>query len=693
MPPFRLVRRSYRAAPMLVLAFTGCAGGKDAPEEEAPITCASACTGDFVVETAADMAAVAGCTEISGSLAIRDPDLDDLHALTCLTSVGGDLAIGGAIELPTDGTAIPAEIGPVRLTSLQGLDRLETVGGTLWVGVEIGSWWAAAEGTRAGPVRLTSLDGAPALRSVGALTIGSPPNAYMPSGLLDQEIPLVDLSGLAGVSTGDVVITLTGTPVQLPALTVAEGSDLSLSGAGIGGVAGPTWPATLGTVSLTDTSLTTLDGMEAVTDATTLAVTGNAALTDLSGLGVLTARDVTLDTEGVSLDGALPLTRVSGDLRITGDSTPCANVTAADTVTLFQGGHPTSRLDGLRSLERVDTATLIIEGEDDLEDLAALREVRSLSLSGSIESVRGLSDGLTIRSLSVARAGIVDLTGLPAGTGIRELFLYENADLARLDGLEDVTPGSPYIVQNPSLAQCTVDAFLEARGLPFDERIEYGEPSGNAQSCMCDADGVPTCPDPRCTVTRSGSVSISSQAEAAAFADVTCAELIYLFGGPTEFSLPNLVSAEMIVSASASTTTISLPALERVGKVVIGEFATSGARAPLTTVSMPSLTRAFDLVVAGPDHLVRFDTPLLTRVVNLDVTCADRHAPATPLESLDLGSLTSADSVRITDCASLPECAVEADLADAVIGSTEVYGLDASCTCDADGEASSCGGS
>ena len=76
---------------------------------------AGVCTGDYTidnVDTSADIAALSSCTEISGSLGIRNTTLSSLSALSNVTSMGGSLAVETNFDL----------------TSLTGLENITSVG-------------------------------------------------------------------------------------------------------------------------------------------------------------------------------------------------------------------------------------------------------------------------------------------------------------------------------------------------------------------------------------------------------------------------------------------------------------------------------------------------------------------------------------------------------------------------------------
>ena len=80
--------------------------------------CNRVCEGSFVIDvndTVGDLAALSGCTSVTGSLSINYSPLTSLEGLECLTHVGGLLDI---YRNPS-------------LTSLAALDSITSVGGDL----------------------------------------------------------------------------------------------------------------------------------------------------------------------------------------------------------------------------------------------------------------------------------------------------------------------------------------------------------------------------------------------------------------------------------------------------------------------------------------------------------------------------------------------------------------------------------
>lgn len=700
---------SFARIPIMLLFFFACAPSNPTNDSnEPPPVCDHSCTGSFVVTNKSELDAVEGCTRIDGDLSIQ-ADLPDLSRLSCLESVGGNLEIGGDMVIPTDGTTPLKTLGPVHLCSLAGLDRLQTVDGTLRIGGIAINSWVPQEKMEAGPIRLKSLDGMPQLSAIGALEVRMIADIGA-SEFLDTDLSLTDLSGLDGVRAGNMNIQLPGAPARIPKLVLAEEASVTLAGPAINTVAGPEYPTTVSNLLIDDTTIPNLTGLESVTSVGSATLINNGLLTELLGIGVtsISSLDIhdnpllsdfsglhaaqmgalTLATSNVSK--ALPVTTVDGTVTIAGDADACANLQTAGSLYVHPGINGTSRIMALSSLQTVGTAELLITGQSDLTGLGSLTNVDSLSLSGEFSSLNGLNPEMELSTLSIYRSAIQSFEGFPPAARPRQISIYDNNNISSLSGLENTQPVDLFIQENPHLAQCTIDAWRLRLGLNFDERIAYGNPSGNDMFCACDMDGNPTCPDPDCHKTLSGSYRVDSEAAAAAIEDVDCAELLYLIDGPTTLRLPNLRSAELLVMGAPTPHSLELPALDHVGYFGIGEFATSGGKAPIQVVSAPALRTAYDLMIDSPDHLTTLDLGSLEHIQDLGIFCGDSYVDPTPLESLSLGNLKSATSVTITDCPQLPACSVEADLAMATIGTLNVSGLDESCTCDATGAVLAC---
>jgi hypothetical protein len=124
-----------RAEPLIAGALIGVVACGH-PARPRPATCPA---GDVLVESQADVAALAGCRRLAGALAIRTGVALDLGPLARLEEVRGDLVVG-----PT-----------LALGGVDGFGGLRAVGGTLRVasnGEATGAWFPALE--RAGAVEV-----------------------------------------------------------------------------------------------------------------------------------------------------------------------------------------------------------------------------------------------------------------------------------------------------------------------------------------------------------------------------------------------------------------------------------------------------------------------------------------------------------------------------------------------------------
>ena len=117
---------------VLLFAASGGCTGVDDPH----------CEGDYTVDatdTAGDMALIANCIEITGSLSFDWTSLENLDGLSNLTEIGEHLYIGDNISLTdVDGLSNLTSVGGylhiyynLALTNVDGLSNLASVGGSL----------------------------------------------------------------------------------------------------------------------------------------------------------------------------------------------------------------------------------------------------------------------------------------------------------------------------------------------------------------------------------------------------------------------------------------------------------------------------------------------------------------------------------------------------------------------------------
>lgn len=268
------------AATAIIWPMLGCGeddvddtgGGPDAGGD----TDADACTAgiwddDASVQGPLGLDELRGYTGITGNLRLGydggPTDVyafpDGLSALSCLTFVGGDL-----------------EIFMTDLSSLAGLDNLESVGGDVWIGDR-----PVPEDSPElffGNPELASLQGLGALASVG----GSLFLRYNPA--------LADVDGLSGLTSVEVFL-------------VIEAND----------------------------ALTDVDGLGGLTAlGEELNIWGNAALTDIDGLSGLSSLGG--GNENIAIDSNDSLTNLDGLANFT-SLTGCLNVLRNDALTSLEG--------------------------------------------------------------------------------------------------------------------------------------------------------------------------------------------------------------------------------------------------------------------------------------------------------------------------------------------------------------------
>ena len=156
-----------------------------------------------------------GCTEVAGDVIIRGDDIINLNGLSIVTSIGGNLTIGG-------GSAWSGSGNPL-LTSLTGLANLTSIGDSIYIGYNSLNNLTGLEGLINIPGdlmieynSLTSLNGLENLNTIaGALF------------LIDNS-SLTSLNGLESIeSIGGLVVSNNSSLVNLPGLenlnTIAGG--------------------------------------------------------------------------------------------------------------------------------------------------------------------------------------------------------------------------------------------------------------------------------------------------------------------------------------------------------------------------------------------------------------------------------------------------------------------------------------
>ena len=263
-------------------------GACNAAPPPARRTAAMARAADVTIDEPSDIAALAGVTAITGNLIIRDNltdgvTLTDLDGLQQLTTVSGSLFV-------SDNPG---------LTNLQGLSGVTSVGGLFVVRNAVLHGLGGLQALRSDPGALI-VDGNPQLTQIDAL---SGVAGAVGSLRIDNNAQLTQVDGLCGITAAhDVSLS------NSPALTSITGlSALTEASAGL---------------RVFNTGLQTLHGLEAVTTAGLLELSGPhlASIAELSSLR--TIRDFTIfnDPSNTALVTArLPaLEEAAGRVRVSG---------------------------------------------------------------------------------------------------------------------------------------------------------------------------------------------------------------------------------------------------------------------------------------------------------------------------------------------------------------------------------------
>jgi hypothetical protein len=284
--------------------------------------------GDYNINNSADLAALAGYEEVSGSLAISG-NVPNIESLGSLTLVGRNLTV-------SNGDA---------LTSLRGLDNLTAIGGTLDVGNDV----------------LTSLDGLGSLVSVNELSIQS-------------NLGLISLAGLESLTSVGRDVRINGNS----AMTSLDGLN-NLSSVG-------------GQLRIFDnTELTSVTGLVNLTTiGDDFAFYDNASITELTGLEALTSTgsfSITRNNALISLEGLSGLTHVNGSLDINSNAvlpvlTGLNNLTVITDTLTVQRNPTLLSLEGLSSLTSM--TGLAVQINENLTSMAGLDSLETLSESLTI---------------------------------------------------------------------------------------------------------------------------------------------------------------------------------------------------------------------------------------------------------------------------------------------------------------------
>ncbi len=376
---------------------------------------------DTVLESQDDVAALAGCTDISGSLRI-DSAVTDLTPLASLRRITGSLYVNT--------TAAPG-IPPAMLTSLQGLEGLASVRSVELKNLVVPNLDPLAGLTDLpGGLRIERLTQIESLAGLHNLQhIGGPLS-------IAQADKLTDLQALAGLTEILDSVELT----DLPALPSLEGlhnlervrslridecpllADLD----GLRGLQRVDEGVVLKQLSLTD--LHGLEGLielgEPGGETASFTMQYMAQLASLDALAVDWHPDIAFSVHG----------SVISDLDVLAGVTELARLSVSENHALVDLAGLEALVEVRHSLDLYDNANLV--------DLGAL---------ANLESVGGLTLG---------RSALTDLA-LPALQKVDTVWVLENAQLTALSGLAGLASvGELWLADNPALTDLSDLAAL-----------------------------------------------------------------------------------------------------------------------------------------------------------------------------------------------------------------------------------------
>jgi Leucine-rich repeat (LRR) protein len=418
------------------------AAGRDAGA--APSLCAtsSVVTRSLRVDNQAQLDALAGCERIEGDLTLELLADANAGSLASLRAITGVLRVSGA----RGGTRVPL------------FAALELVGGL-----------------HLSDLPLEEPPALPRLR-----TIQSASNFDVSRGGLsiDACSGLVDMRAFAAIEELDFLSVN-----RVWSLTSLEG----LNGL-----------RRLHSLSLEETGVTDLSQLARASGLRMLILAGNSALESLEGLpdgrelfGVVVARNERLASlRGLGLPAVLNGLNISENRRL---ETLAGLEGLRRARHISVSGSSLINLTGLDGLEQVDILTIHTNPVlGSLVGLAALREVGELMLNGNpalvglealarLESINWLRiDGVgleslgirptSLRRLELTGTALTDFAGLEQATGLDQVILWSNTQLASLSGLPAPTAtayvqilDSPLLVDLGGLSQATALGSLELR--------------------------------------------------------------------------------------------------------------------------------------------------------------------------------------------------------------------------------------
>lgn len=407
------------------------------------------------IDTAGDLARLAGIWCVTGDVTVSRTELTDLSALSSLVEVGGNLGIG---TYPADCSGCGL-LGNGQLRSLHGLEQLRRVG----------RWLEVLD--QAPDPGVTDLTGLSGLRQAGGLMIVSP-------------VQLVDLHGLERLTRLDsLYVENAGQLTSLNGLqNLSSVGDVRLVGDPLLTDLTPLSKLTsLVSLQIIQTGITSLHGLEDLSALSYLTLASNPNLANLDALSNLRALTM------LSL-GDLPIASLSVFSQARGISAlglyGLNNVTTLDGVTIEGAWNELSisRLPQLTSLSALGSPSIAYV---QLNDNVALQDCGTwapapgawvtISQSPALTSLECLQGATSVQRLTLEALGVVNLHGLENLTDVQVLALYQNPALSSLHELSSLTEVYwPSIRGNSSLSQCEIDWLGTQLGFYISDNFDNG---------------------------------------------------------------------------------------------------------------------------------------------------------------------------------------------------------------------------
>lgn len=434
--------------------------------------CGDAPLAGFVtVNSAADLSALDGVTEVTGTLRLEGFDLETLPPLPDLACVGrlvisspglltslagldslvevkGEVFMVGVAAIPTfEGLHRLRRVrGNFSLQSttngrpdLQGLESLRWVEGDMYLRIEHATSLQGLESLEAVQrlelynSQVTSLDGLASLIRVG----GFEPWPYKGEVRVTDNDALLDISALG------------------PALAASPNTDLIVArNSALVDLDGLQAVTSLRSVRLDrNDGLTTLHGLQGLTSTQSLVIEENDALVSLNGLGLQQTGYLLLKRNDL-------LASIQGLEGLTTAGVALGYERAID----IEENSSLTSLEGLHNLSGSSVLKLTVLDNDQLSDLAGLgglQQLESLAIldNDQLQSLGGLDALSALERLAVGNnAALVSLQGAPSLGVISEtISLYGNASLVDLDGLASVhsSPCGVQLKRNDALVSLT----------------------------------------------------------------------------------------------------------------------------------------------------------------------------------------------------------------------------------------------